>query len=165
MKGLGIDDMYIEENELDTEEIKEDTVEDIDEGIEEIPEDRTEKRKVRKLPLIVMLVIGLIIGIIISPYILDMFDEETPIYQEYVKIRGMETTIYKNEKLGVQVTKYIWEWGSDYNGEWTDINGQEGSTDTCDTRIECLDEVIYHGENLTTTQLRWFRYMLVKVIK
>jgi len=160
MEGEDNEDYSNEGKQLDTEEIEE--------RIEDIPEAKAVKRKDRILPLIVMFIIGLIIGIVLSPYVLDMFkEEETPIYQQYERIDGDDTTIIKSEELDVQITG-IANSSSEfrYYADYIDIEGRRVSTDFYNSPETLLDIILFwQSEGLSWNQIKLFEYICRDVLK
>jgi hypothetical protein len=129
-----------------------------------------EKKKGRISFLVLGIIIGLILGMVISPFIMDMNSEdksEIPIYQHYSKSTGEHSRVYRNEKLNVTITKwynYVIE-GYCYHAEWIDVYGYYNDTSQYyGSPLLLHDAVLTSADKLSENQLKWFDYMLHKII-
>ncbi len=133
-----------------------------------ISDDQIETKKGKISIFVVGIVIGLIIGIIVSPFLSNLYNDEseTPIYQQYTKFERENETVYKNEKLNVTI-RHNFSLGHDiYKADWINIHGETDDSYSWHlNKTLTLGAVLGNAVELSDIQLKWFDYMLNNVVK
>jgi hypothetical protein len=154
IEGNDIDDYHPSEQQNNT----------LEDNIDE-HHDSEKKKKGRTLPLIVGMVLGLIIGIIISPIVIDIFNDDTPIWKEHTKHEGEDRTVYQNSKLNVSIIITQYPSSTYYEADWKELDGGTGFSSAYSNPLSLLDGVLYYANDMTTNQLAWFEYTLKFVVE
>jgi Tfp pilus assembly protein FimT len=130
------------------------------------------KSRKKNVILIAAVVIFLIILWIAVPNLSKLLEpekeenKEEEIYKQYDKIQGQDTVFFQNTELNVSITREYddyWDFTT-FKANWTDIWGNS-STLKANTPGNLLDDIITKAEGLSTNQLKWFEFMLNKVVK